>query len=92
MYSPKVCKNKYITFPFEFHNFLQFLLDIKVSQIHDFVYNIGLTYNASKLVDYSNVNIASDESTTIINNSSDTKAMVLHSSLATGVVELTGLG
>ena len=34
-----------------------------------FVYNIGLTYNASKLVDYSNVNIASDESTTIINNS-----------------------
>ena len=41
MYSPKVCKNKYITFPFEFHNFLQFLLDIKGSQIHDFVYNIG---------------------------------------------------
>ena len=33
--------NKYITFPFEFHNFLQFLLDIKVSQIHDFVYSIG---------------------------------------------------
>ena len=41
MYSPKVCKYKCITFPFEFHNFLQFLLDIKVSQIHDFVYNIG---------------------------------------------------
>ena len=29
MYSPKVCKYKCITFPFEFHNFLQFLLDIK---------------------------------------------------------------
>ena len=35
-----------------------------------FVYNIGLTYNASKTVDYSQVNIASNETTTIINNSS----------------------
>ena len=41
MYPPKVCKYEYITFPFEFLNFLQFLPDIKVSQIHGFVYNIG---------------------------------------------------
>ena len=42
-----------------------------LSSYPGFVYNIGLSYNASKLVDYQyTVNIASDETTTIINNTS----------------------
>lgn len=44
--------------------------NIYLSTNPGFVYNIGLTYNASETVDYSNVSLASDETTTIINNSS----------------------
>ena len=44
--------------------------NIYLSTYPGFVYNIGLTYNASETVDYSNVSLASDETTTIINNSS----------------------
>ena len=44
--------------------------NIYLSTYPGFVYNIGLTYNASETIDYSNVSLASDETTTIINNSS----------------------
>ena len=43
--------------------------NIYLSTYPGFVYYFDLTYNASETVDYSQVNIASNETTTIINNS-----------------------
>lgn len=43
--------------------------NIYLSTYPGFVYNIDLTYNASETVDYSQVSLASNETTTIINNS-----------------------